>query len=127
MRVLQDGVELLSREEVEAGSELELKSDLDAKGARLRLRVVDDAGTPLAGIRVDGGPFGRGQATDEGGELVADDVVAGHYRARLWVQGGTPKQVSYDLDAAALRDAKASISGEMELSFVYEAPQSARD
>ena len=127
MRVIQDGVELISREEVEAGSELELKSDIDAGGVRLRLRVVDAAGTPLASIRVDGGPFGRGQATDARGELVAEDVVAGHYRGRLWVQGGTPKQVSFDLDTASVRDAKASIAGEMELSFVYEPPQSARD
>jgi hypothetical protein len=127
MRVLQDGVSLLELPGVTAGAELDLRSEFDARGATLRVRVVDQGGEAAGGVRLEGGAFVRGTQTDEAGEVVAHDMLAGHYRARLWVQGGTPKQVSFDLESEAIAEAKASISGEVELQFSYELPQSARE
>ena len=62
-----------------------------------------------------------------GTRWVFDIKNTGRYRARLWVQGGTPKQVSFELAADAIAEAKASISGETELELTYEPTQSARD
>lgn len=127
LRVLQDGKELLSLPGVNAGLRLDLRSEFDARGVTLRVRVVGGGGLALPGVRVEGGPFARGSETDEAGELAIEDVLAGRYRARLWVQGGTPKQVSLELSADAIAAAKTSILGEIEVEFTYEPTQSARE
>jgi hypothetical protein len=44
--------------------------------------VRDDRGEPMAGVRVDGGPF-RAALTDDAGTVAASDVLAGAYDLRL--------------------------------------------
>lgn len=93
LRALQDGVELATASEVEAGAELALVGTRPAGGPALVVELVrSDDGAAVRGAQVDGGPF-AGARTDEEGAVRAEQVAPGRYALVIRAPGaGTQRR-----------------------------------
>jgi hypothetical protein len=81
LRAVQDGVELAVVERASPGDRVEMRGRHNATGPDLRVEVVE-AGRPVPGLTVDGGPF-AGAETDSRGVVVARRVVPHQYVLRV--------------------------------------------
>lgn len=81
LRAVRDGRALAHLDSAKPGDTVELRSTLAGRVA-LELEVLDAAGDPLVGARVDGGPF-RGAKSDARGVVEAVDVLPGAYPLRV--------------------------------------------
>jgi hypothetical protein len=81
LRAVQDGVELVRREGVQASDEVRLVGTPSATGATVVVHVRDLEGELAADVRVSGGPF-RDARTDAQGAVRADGVLPGSFTLR---------------------------------------------
>jgi hypothetical protein len=86
LRAIRDEREIAALALARPGEEVELRSDLAAQGSALTVVLVDSAGTPVAGVRVDGGPL-RAAVSDAHGRASVLAVLPGTYTLRLSVTG----------------------------------------
>ncbi|PRP97640.1 hypothetical protein ENSA5_31460 [Enhygromyxa salina] len=82
LRVVRDGRELATADDVAPGDEIELRAEVPARGVTLGIKVTAADDRPMAKVRVDGGPF-RGAWTDDEGYVAAASVLPGRYTLRL--------------------------------------------
>ncbi|MBL4684777.1 MAG: carboxypeptidase regulatory-like domain-containing protein [Nannocystaceae bacterium] len=81
LRVVQDGVEVITVEEVTAGQRLTLTPVAPAQPRDLIVEIVAD-GEPLPDVSVRGGPFVRAM-TDSSGQVRAESVLPRTYILRV--------------------------------------------
>jgi len=111
LRAVQDGVELAVVERVSPGDRVEMKGRHSATGPDLQVEIVE-AGRPVPGLTVDGGPF-AGAETDARGVVLARRVVPHQYVLRVRGPGrgasthtvsvggtGATQQIRIDLSAS---------------------------
>jgi hypothetical protein len=82
LRAIRDERELATIPLARPGDEVELRSDLSAQGSALTLEIVDAEGEPIAGARIDGGPW-RAALSDAQGRVEASAVLPGIYTVRV--------------------------------------------
>lgn len=78
IRAVRDGLELARADAVAPGEDIELRADLGARGRAWTIEIVTDQAAPVAGARVNGGPF-RAAETDARGRVEASAVLPGDY------------------------------------------------
>ncbi|MBX7081513.1 MAG: carboxypeptidase-like regulatory domain-containing protein, partial [Nannocystaceae bacterium] len=96
LRVLQDGVELARSAAVRPGDDIALRGDRLAVGPDVEVLITRD-GVPLAGVRVDGGPF-RGASTDALGLVRAQQAMPGDYILRVRSSGSPTVEHALHVD-----------------------------
>lgn len=94
LRAIQDGIELLRRDGVEPGETVELR--LPHAQREVVLRVLDEAGRPIAGAEVQGGPFGRSSADGEG-RVRVERAAPGAYILRIRIPGAKARAVDLEV------------------------------
>lgn len=82
LRAVQDGIELAEASPIAAGHDVVLEGSAPADGPELIVEVRDRDRRPLAGARVDGGPF-TGARSDASGRVRATAVIPGRYTLRV--------------------------------------------
>lgn len=82
LRAIRDEQEIATFDLARPGEAIELRSRHAARGSTLTIEVVDADGEPIAGIRVDGGPW-RAAISDADGRVEATAVLPGSYTVRV--------------------------------------------
>lgn len=109
VRAIQDGVELARDDEVMGGAKLSLAGP-DAAGVTVNVRIMSETQRPVAGVSVDGGPFG-GALTDAAGWVQATRVLPGPYSLQIAPPGRGP-----------LRQPLMVTAGEAEMTLMVALP-----
>ncbi|HVI01619.1 MAG TPA: carboxypeptidase-like regulatory domain-containing protein [Enhygromyxa sp.] len=100
LRAIRDERELATVTLARPGDEVELRSDLSARGSALTLEIVDADGQPIVGARIDGGPW-RAAISDAEGRVEASAVLPGSYTVRVRAADCAPVREPITLEASA--------------------------
>lgn len=100
LRALRDERELATHAVARPGDEIELRSELPARGSALTVEIVDADGEPIAGARIDGGPW-RAALSDAEGRVEASAVLPGSYTVRVRAADCAPVREAITLEPSA--------------------------
>lgn len=97
LRAIRDERELATLALARPGDTVELRSDLTAPASALTVEIVDADGEPIAGARIDGGPW-RAALTDSDGRVEASAVLPGSYTVRVRAADCAPVREAITLE-----------------------------
>lgn len=97
LRAIRDERELATLALARPGDEVELRADTSARGSSLTVEIVDADGAPIAGARIDGGPW-RAALSDARGRVQASAVLPGSYTVRVRATDCAPVREAITLE-----------------------------
>ena len=100
LRAIRDERELATLALARPGDEVELRAELSARGSALTLEIVDVDDEPIAGARIDGGPW-RAALSDAEGRVEASAVLPGSYTVRVRATDCAPVREAITLEPSA--------------------------
>jgi hypothetical protein len=97
LRAIRDERELATLALARPGDDIELRADTSARASALTVEIVDADGDPIAGARIDGGPW-RAALSDARGRVEATAVLPGSYTVRVRATDCAPVREAITLE-----------------------------